>query len=285
MRKTLKFARYDAELNTDPCNAYNNANLTLKMRLGFNQINPKNGADKGKYKDASGKVRDIIKWTDDAWKAWKYHFLLSAKNYWSGNFWLHNNCGGFAFKQRGEIYLPNIYCLLDISTAYPKSSPHHNIDVVRVIPDKAFDSNVILMDSDDIQFSSPLKNSKGNKIFYKTHLHEVGHMLGLGHVDIGKAHCPSTNTNSRECYGITDESKYSIMGAGPLARDSNAAPWLKAMEKFDKDLYISKIYMPPKKRFSIPQKNWIIKRKRIYPATSAEYESFQIITKVQPRKL
>ena len=66
MRKTLYLTRYDASLNTDWCNAHNNAELTLTLRLGFRQINPPGGAATGTYNDygkATGKPRKIIKWT------------------------------------------------------------------------------------------------------------------------------------------------------------------------------------------------------------------------------
>ena len=33
MKKTIKFATFDAELNTDVCDAYTNADLTLTLNL------------------------------------------------------------------------------------------------------------------------------------------------------------------------------------------------------------------------------------------------------------
>jgi hypothetical protein len=285
MKKTLKFKRYDAELNTDPCNAYNNANLTLITRLRFNKINPPKGAKEGTHPEVGGILRKIIPWTDDSWKAWKYNFLLSAQNYWSGKFWLYNNCGGFAFKQRGETYLPNIYCLLKIIGSDTDPTAHHIIDVVRLKPGQPFRSHAKLYDSEDLKPTTVRKDSKGKPIYQSTHVHEVGHLLGLGHVDIGKAHCPTTNTNDGPCYGKSDESKNSIMGAGMKIRDSNSAPWITAIEKFKNDIYANKIYTPPKKRFTLTKPYWTIERKRIYPSTVAEYEAIKKIYTVQKRKI
>jgi hypothetical protein len=38
MKKTITTARWDAELNTDVCDAYNNADLTLTLKLGIRQM-------------------------------------------------------------------------------------------------------------------------------------------------------------------------------------------------------------------------------------------------------
>ncbi len=50
-RTVLKLAKFDAELTTTPCNARNNADLKLTLRLGFRQINPAGGAATGTYNE------------------------------------------------------------------------------------------------------------------------------------------------------------------------------------------------------------------------------------------
>ncbi len=287
MIKSYKFKRYNAELNTNPCNAYNNANLTLTLRLNVQQVNPAGGAATGTHKDASGKPRNIVKWPEDKWKAWKYHFFKSAQDFWSGGFWLYNNCGGFAFRQRGEIYLPNIYCLLNIVGSSPRMISHHTIDVVNLASDVTglqFRSHARLYDSEDLKRSTARRDSKGKSIYQTTQVHEIGHLLGMGHVDIGKAHCPTNkDTNDPLCYGVSDSSLNSVMGAGMQKRDSNAAPWITAMKHFDSDLYASKIYLPPKKRFVAGTAKWLVERQRIYPSTSAEYEAKKKIFRTPQR--
>src|SRR5688500_16329596 len=44
MKKKMIFSKFDAELNTDCCDPYNNAELTLTLRMGFRQVNPAGGA-------------------------------------------------------------------------------------------------------------------------------------------------------------------------------------------------------------------------------------------------
>ena len=51
MKKTLNLAKFDATLNTDVCDGRNNAELTLKLKMGFRQVNPAGGAASGNYND------------------------------------------------------------------------------------------------------------------------------------------------------------------------------------------------------------------------------------------
>ena len=51
-KKTQKsFPAFDAELDETICDEYNNADLTLSLKLGFRQINPSGGAARGTYHD------------------------------------------------------------------------------------------------------------------------------------------------------------------------------------------------------------------------------------------
>jgi hypothetical protein len=55
-------------------------------------------------------------------------------------------------------------------------------------------------------------------------------LLGLGHVDIGKPHCPpGGNTNISACYGVADIDKQSVMGDGMQLRVEHANPWRRAI--------------------------------------------------------
>jgi hypothetical protein len=285
MTKTLlKLAKFDAELNTTPCNARNNADLKLTLRLGFRQINPAGGAATGTYNDANPRSRKIIKWTAPAWNTWKTNFCRSAQDFWSGSFWLINNLGVCGFKDNGQVYLPNFYCLLDIIGSDANMGSHHFvIDVVRLDPsESSFRSHATLYDSEDTKPTSVRNDSKGKPIMQQTHVHEIGHLLGLGHVDIGKPHCPATgNTNAPRCYGVADQDLNSVMGAGMQLRDSHAQPWQSALVQLLAKHPVSTDYTPPALDILRATMRYGIlapKRKRHYPMSKAQYEQGRLVT-------
>ncbi len=135
VKKTLNLPKFDATLNTDACDSRNNAELTLKLKLGFRQINPAAGATSGMYNDygdPTATARKIVKWTPGEWAAWKSNFVRSAQAFWNGKFWLVNQLGYFGYKAGAQIYLPNIYCRFDLVGSEAASGVHHHvIDVVR----------------------------------------------------------------------------------------------------------------------------------------------------------
>ena len=151
---------------------------------------------------------------------------------------------------------------------------HHVIDVVRLhSTEKWFGSHSTLYDSRDIESAHKRTDSGGKKVMQKAHVHEVGHLLGLGHVDEGKAHCPkSGNTNASACYGISDSDMKSVMGAGMTLRKEHANPWRKAIVKLTM------------KGSATSANDWKAEMKRHYPRTLAEAAANQAITSRPNRK-
>ena len=95
MRRLRGFGRFDAVMETDVCTPRTNADITLIMRLGVQQVNPANGASEGTFEGSEpgrGGKR-IVRWNAICWLAWKHHFQRSAERFWNGRFWLLNNRG------------------------------------------------------------------------------------------------------------------------------------------------------------------------------------------------
>lgn len=230
MKKTYIGSEWDATLNSDVCDPYNNADLEITLKVGLRQVNPQGGAPTGKYNDYGKPTkpeRKIRKWDKASWSAWTSTFARTAERYWNGKFWLLNDDPALDYIVKGVTYRPNLYCKFKLKVV--TSNPHHTIDVVRLDKTETwFGSHSTLYDNLDTKPVVKGKDSNGKLIMQRAHVHEVGHLLGLGHVDEGKAHCPANNTNAKKCYGVADVDKLSVMGTGMKLRKEFASPWQNA---------------------------------------------------------
>lgn len=264
MKKRISTASWDALLDTDVCDAYNNADLTITLKMGFKKINPPTGTAVGTYNDygdASSPSRKIVRWSAAEWAGWKNNFIRSAEKYWHGKFWLANNFSALEFDHKGVKYRPNIWCRFNLVGGDASAGKyHHVIEVVRLHKkENWFGSHAKLYDSLDTNLVRKGTDSKGKPIMQRAHVHEVGHLLGLGHVDIGKPHCLATsNTNAGSCYGVADADKFSVMGQGMQLRPKHANPWRRAITQ-----------LTGKGNVAIAS-DWNQKTTRHYPRTLAE---------------
>jgi hypothetical protein len=124
VKQRLSTEKFDVLLDTDVCDAYNNADLTIQLRLGFRPINPAGNVAEGTYHDygdATAPNRKIIRWTPASWARWTQNMVSTAQAYWDGKFWLVNNFAELEKEIRGVKYRPNIYgrCQITATTIDP----------------------------------------------------------------------------------------------------------------------------------------------------------------------
>jgi hypothetical protein len=100
------------------------------------------------------------------------------------------------------------------------------IDVVRLDPSVSFfGSHSRLYDSRDLD-----PTPKGATMRQRAHVHEVGHLLGLGHSAQHRQQCLVTgDTNSPICYGTTGQEIDEVMGGGMNLLQWHSDPWRTAI--------------------------------------------------------
>jgi hypothetical protein len=266
-------AKWDAEFDCGPCDRYNNAELTLTLRLHIEKVDPSGFT--GTYPDHNGTPRRIARW-GALWTSWTQTFKRDCETFWGGRLWLKSPllCHKYDFSDKGVIYQPNVWCRFKVALVSTAAAAHKSIKAVRLAPTESFfRSNDSLYDHRDIQ---PVAKAHGGKKI--THVHEVGHAIGLPHVGqgdrltLGGLVCAihqltGGSTNDKQCYGITTDEQRDAMGSGDELREWHAKPWQEAMSQFSG-------FVPGA---------WVATKQRHYPRTLVEVLTGRWHTAKPPR--
>ncbi len=130
---------WEAELDRNPCDRYNNAELTLVLRLFLEKIEP--AGISGTFTDADGVRRNIVRW-GKLWDTWPQQFKQKAEAFWSDHLCLKapapnqssTQAEKYDFMDRSVTYRPNIKCRFKIELVSSPSAAHTTIKVVRLDP-------------------------------------------------------------------------------------------------------------------------------------------------------
>lgn len=215
------FGTFDADIDETVCDARTNANLTLYLRINFVRVDPTAGS--ATYNDADGTAVPIRAWTDGTWRRWKQQFVSTVQAKWNGKFWLQTptTYNRLNWPVNSPTHRCNLYCRIRVSEQVDSQGAHAVIPGVRVNGNHFFRSHMLLYSSRDLRAERLTRGS----LFY-THLHEIGHLIGLDHPGDSLPGCSAGDESA--CYAAADGNDRGIMGRGSRIYTRHAAPWQKA---------------------------------------------------------
>ena len=232
--KLVYGGKWDADLVDWRMDATTNAYLTIFIRIYFAKIDPAGAT--GTHGDADDTSTTPSKKPIQKWKAGEFERYVrnltgGAQRFWDGYFWLKTpkSYDGLNFSANGRpAYRGNIYCKFDLAAVSQAADAHYTIAVVRAQDGANFRSNAVLYSQNDIKSEHMIPRST---VKFWTHFHEVGHLIGLGHVGTGGA-TNVHNDNSPTAYGVTAREMHDVMGRGHSRHDWHATPWQEAAAAF-----------------------------------------------------
>ena len=232
--KLVYGGKWDADLVDWKIDSTTNAYLTIFIRVFFLKIDPVGMT--GTYGDAddtaaNSSKKAIQKWKPGEFERYVRNLTGSAQKFWDGQFWLKTpkTYDGLNYPSKDRAtHRANIYCKLDLKAAQQAHDAHYTIAVVRSQDDVAFRSNAVLYSQNDIKSEQMIPHST---VKFWTHFHEVGHLIGLGHVGSG-GNTNVPNDNSPTAYGVTAKEMQDVMGRGHARHNWHAAPWQQGAEAF-----------------------------------------------------
>lgn len=228
MLGSLRGEVFDSELDPSVINATTNANLTLFMRVFLERVEPSPRTSMG-VQDSDDNWFELLSWDETRWNGFVGRFQRECQRFWSGRFWLFtpDRVRDLDWPQWAPTHRPNVFCRLRLSVTNNASAAHHAIQCVHVNQRATgFRSHATLWSSLDLRAETLVPGAR-----FRTHLHEVGHLLGLEHVADNRGECIRAGRNENPCYGVSRAEQLEVMGMGSQVREWNATPWRQAIAR------------------------------------------------------
>jgi hypothetical protein len=250
--KLVNGGKWDATLDEWVRNSHTNAPLTIHIKVQFVKIDP--AGESGTYGDADDEPghpskKKIQRWGKGEFELYTKRLVTGAQAFWNGIYWLKtpDRYDGLDWPDDKPTHRCHIYCRFELEQVHTANDAHYTIAVVRAKDGETFRSHSRLYSQYDIRSQSMIPQSTTK---FWTHFHEVGHLIGLGHVGTA-GHTNVHNDNSATAYGVTKQEMQDVMGRGAIRRAWHARPWQEGAEAFT----------------GIPASEWVVQTRSLYPTT------------------
>lgn len=202
--------------------------LMLILRIFLRPLNPPSGKNFYYASDWNDTPWPALRWNHAAWQHFQQEYVRQVYATWDTAFVLTPPADYSEFtylKERRKIL-----CRIRIDLWGDDKHVHGVIDVVRLATPQHnyFRSSTWTYSSKDLAARRIHDRKEGVSYLHRTISHEVGHLLGLNHINEYSDACQNASTpESSPCYGSNLAQSMNVMGRGSELDFSNADPWLK----------------------------------------------------------
>ncbi len=244
---------YDSQLGVRP-DTDNGTNLTLVLRIHF-QPHPSweaKPAVRYSFRNKDGRTANAETWTTAGFRQYRIDVKKSVEAVWNDMIYIllpdpkqplaalpAADYKSFVNPAAQGNKRPFIRCMLKILFADVGDSAHAVVNCVKMATGQRMRGWTVMKPDaqDEMMLSSNATETRtradrglGEQYHYHTASHEVGHLLGLVHVNDSHAQCRA-NSSAKICYGGTPLQRRDIMGRGMAITGKHAAPWLTAIQR------------------------------------------------------
>ena len=238
---SIKTAAFDSELGAQPDPKDNATTLTVVLRLEVTAIDARTA------QDLDGKIFRAKAWSDGEVRQYLADFKKTVQDCWSNQFFIMFPDPGNPLEAMSAVDFQRFvhplqkekkpYLTCNLLIRFTDKNGHARVNILNLVPGQGrFHGRItrapgspdtVTLGNDAV---TVFTQQFGPRDEYSQipAAHEVGHLLGLDHVNAKHPQC-KIDKNAEICYGGTPYERNDIMGVGWAVTGDHAKTWLKAI--------------------------------------------------------